>query len=406
MFSKLIHNIRMSTGNTNLIFNEIEQNRRFKFLFILLLSLGVLAAAPVGSERFNANPGGTLTVHCKSGGSLEIEGWDQQVIEVQYEDSANDLEDWDIQFKPSDEGLEISSKLLSDSQQTSLSFKIRVPSNYNLRFDSIGGSLTLKHLEGHFRGKTAGGSLTFQDVKGSVRIKSGGGKVWVEECELDGKITTGGGKVWVTNVVGDVDVQSGGGNISYKNVRDRFGELRTPSGETVSGISEDTVLIDSAGGSVRVKEAPHGALVRTGGGNITIHRAQYFVKAETGGGDIDIDLNSGFVSAQTGAGDIDVRFSGEADLSESSTISSGYGDITVFVDADMELTLDLELKVSHNSDRNYNILSDIPVQVEDEGRKDRWGDGPTKYLKGTSPDNGGHRLKIRTTNGNIIVRTK
>ena len=382
---------------------SVRQFRTLSFIILILLGLGFAQAAE--TQTFEASPGGTLSLVCKSGGSAHITGWDQDQIEVNYQDKSNDLSDWDIEFEETSDGLVITSKIASDINSSSMHFEIMVPRNYDLRFESAGGGLTLENLEGSFTGKTAGGEFNLTRVDGKARLRSGGGQIRVEDCELNGNISTGGGKVWVTDVVGDLKVTSGGGNIRYNNVRDRQGHLRSPNGEKVGGMSEDSVLISSAGGGIDLDEAPQGAIVRTGGGNINIKNAEKFVIAKTGGGDIDVAIHNGWTRVTTGAGDIGVIFSGDHFNIEGKTvIRSGYGDVTIMVPENFQLDIDIDLKMTHNSERNYRIISDLPLDQEPPQDLGKNGHNRMKHIVATSPSGSGHPVKIQTTNGNISIK--
>ncbi len=276
------------------------KTRTITVLLTLVLS-AFLALAPVaqGSVEFNqefkAKPGQTIELNMKQGGSLEVEGWDKDLVQVICEARINDLEDWDIEIKEAGNGLKLKAQL-KDKKNQSNNFIVRlmVPDEFNIKTESAGGHITIKGVTGEFRGSSGGGGITLHNVSGEARLKTGGGKIKITDSDLDGRVSTGGGGGLVRNVTGNVKATSGGGIVSYENVRDSHGDLRGPGRMSTEGITARTIMYTTAGGTIDLAEAPEGALVKTGGGNIGIRNASRFVKANTGGGDFVV--NGGILS--------------------------------------------------------------------------------------------------------------
>ena len=81
------------------------------------------------------------------------------------------------------------------------------------------------------------------------------------------------------------------------------------------------------------------------------------------------------------------------------------GDIELTVPAGLSMRFDLEIDYTKGSRREYRIESDFDMAIErTDSWKRKWG-REHKYIYGTGEVNGGeHRVKIRTHNGNIIIR--
>jgi len=383
--------------------------------YLLLVTILILCAGPAMADgdtetrTFDVKPGGTLDLDFDSGGSASVEGWDKNEVRITWSDEMNDAEDWDVEFKTSGGGLRMIAELNNRRiHSSSLHADIMVPSHFDIKMASAGGSLHVTGVEGRFSGKTAGGSLVLHDVVADVKLSSGGGGIEVTDSRVDGRMSTGGGKVLVKNVVGDLKASSGGGDVRYVNVRNDDGDLVTPGGRAVDGLGEKTVMITNAGGRIVVKEAPEGAVVSTGGGNVRIRNAEKFVKASTGGGDITIDLGKGWATASTGAGDIELRIDkdgGDGDIE----LSTGYGDVTLIVPADFGMTLDVDLRYTRESSRDFDVDSDFDVTIE---RTDEWErlHGMSNWVKRVYVEDevngGGQTVKITTTNGNVYIKRK
>jgi DUF4097 and DUF4098 domain-containing protein YvlB len=199
----------------------------------------------------------------------------------------------------------------------------------------------------------------------------------------------------VENVVGDIDATSGGGNVVYRNVE-------TPD----RSYPADLVHIRNAGGALDVDEAPGGADVSTGGGDIWIGTAKKSVHARTGGGDIEIEAVDGWVKASTGAGDIDVAMVGDPTQGKRDvTLLTGYGDVTLIVPKGLSADVEVELAFTKKKEGRCGIESDLPLAEETTSEWDYDHGEPLKYIYGQSVKPGGeHKIKIRTTNGNVVIR--
>ncbi|MEZ4649030.1 MAG: hypothetical protein R3E97_09660 [Candidatus Eisenbacteria bacterium] len=384
----------------------------FPLVVLLALAGGILTTTPCGAQdmttrQFDAKSGGTLTLDFPSGGSSRIEGWDEDRIEVTIEAGQPALEDWNLDFDDTGDGLDLTAKV-SDRryQSTSLHVAIRVPRRFDVEFETAGGSLSIAGVEGTFEARTAGGELHLERVTGHVDFRSGGGDIEVLDSKVDGRVTTGGGRILVKDVIGDLEATSGGGNVQYVNVRDHDGKLGSPLDPEGEGTSAETVMIQTAGGPVSVDDAPEGALLLTGGGDIRVRGAERFVQATTGGGDISVRLGEGWVSAMTGAGDIDVSIA-RAGGTDDIVLLTGYGDVTLVVPADYAMDLDVDIQYTRESSRRFAIESDFGLETEEspEWERPKGSNNWVKHITCTDRVNGGgQRVRIECTNGDVRIR--
>lgn len=359
-----------------------------------------------GRRTFDAQPGGTLVLDLRGGGSIDVQGWDRNQVEIVYGDRENDEADFEITFEPRTDGLAVAARYAQHVQRTRLLLEIRVPRRFDIQTRSAGGGIALSNVRGTFSGRTAGGSIVIRGVQGVASLSSGGGQIEILDSELDGRVSSGGGRALVQNVVGDVRATSGGGDVRYRNVRDRSGRLRAPENLCDAAITERTILITNAGGAINLEEAPEGACVRTGGGDIDIRGGRHFVHVVTGGGDIQVRTESGDVSASTGAGEIEVTVARAAG-SGGITLSTGQGDITLVVPRGFSARYDLTIGYTRNSRQDFRIVSDVDLALERTTRWDSsWG-SPRRLIRGTGQSgDGAYRVEIRAVNGNITVRER
>jgi hypothetical protein len=159
----------------------------------------------------------------------------------------------------------------------------------------------------------------------------------------------------------------------------------------------------SAGGALKVPSAPNGARVTTGGGKIYIGPSGGEVYAQTGGGTIDIGPATGSVAAYTGAGDVNIELKGAN--SHDVDVTSGKGQVVLEVPADLNATLELETAYTDNFRDKTRIVSDWPLSVTETNTWDSSRGTPRKYVRvRQSIGRGGGLIRVRTVNGNIILK--
>lgn len=349
-------------------------------------------------RQFNAGMGKKLDVNLDTGGSINITGWDREVVEVSALLGGRDGANTEVTFNETAAGVEIRSRYTGSRKNysTDLHFDIKVPRRFDAKLESMGGGIKIDNVEGEIRGQTMGGELDLSNLKGRLNLTTMGGEITLKQSQVDGRVETMGGKVLVEDVVGDVKGSSMGGSVIYRNVTNS------------SGVSTgDEVRISSMGGDINVDDAPSGANVTTMGGDISIRSASKHVKAKTMGGDILIRAVDGWVRATTMGGDVDVRMVGNpGDERRDVEITSMSGDITLTIPEGLSMDVYIELARTKNKDDIYKITSDFALQQRqtDEWVSEHHGT-PRKYTYGTAQIAGGkNKIVIKTINGNVRLK--
>jgi len=105
-------------------------------------------------------------------------------------------------------------------------------------------------------------------------------------------------------------------------------------------------------------------------------------------------------------GDVTVMMTGDPSRGNREVELISYsGDIELAVPDNLAMTLDLELAYTKNKSGRYSIKSDFPVQTKESAEWDYDEGSPRKYIHGSGKVGAGtHRVRIRTINGNIILR--
>jgi beta-lactamase regulating signal transducer with metallopeptidase domain len=165
----------------------------------------------------------------------------------------------------------------------------------------------------------------------------------------------------------------------------------------------NVIIIDKDGGDIDLDAAPHGARVSTGGGTIVVGRARGTVSAHTGGGDIEIGPSEGAAAATTDAGDVSINLVGEG--AHPVDVSSGKGNIQIFLPKDANATLDLETAYTENYHGHPQIKGDWPLTVTETNEWDSSQGTPRKYVRVQQKiGKGGPVIRVRTVNGDICLR--
>ncbi len=348
-------------------------------------------------KEFQVPMGKQLMIDLETGGSLQITGWEKEIVSVNGEVGGCYPEDCTFDVTESDSGVEITSEFLSrrDSQRARIDLDIRVPARFNLDIQTSGGSINIDNVEGKIEGTTMGGKLELSGLKGNLSISTMGGNITLTDSVVDGKVHTMGGRVLIQDVTGELKGSSMGGTVEYKNVK------KKPDAAEMKETKMTTM-----GGDLEISDAPSGADLETMGGDIHVSSAADHIKASTMGGDIHIDKINGWIDAHTMGGDVVAVMTGNPSQGKRDVnISSKSGDIEVTLPAGLSVTLDLRLAYTTHSRNQYRIISDFPVQLDET---DKWDDEegtPRKYIYGKSPEAGGqHRIRIETINGDIILK--
>jgi len=200
-------------------------------------------------------------------------------------------------------------------------------------------------------------------------IRSADGDVDIEELSGEFRLRTADGDVKAPRLSGpSIEIKTADGDIDLGEV-ESSGEIKinTADGDlTADSFSADRVSLSSADGDVEVD-----------------HIKARRVTLATADGNIEVGAEGGQLSARCADGDLSIRLRGEMDV-----------DLTT-VDGDVELTVpgrmgaDLELY-----GEDVHVSGDIRVEGRISDRR----------VVGSIND-GGHKIKVKTHDGRISVRT-
>lgn len=328
------------------------------------------------------------------------------------------LENYALKARPTNFGIELTGTLPPQSAHSNdaqfwIQFEVTVPSGYNVDVNTevgdietqdIGGTASLRTQGGNIRTgriggsaprdaslgrsvaklETQGGHIQVLDVAGDITAFTAGGHISVGSIAGDASLRTGGGHVRAVRIGGRADLETVGGNITVAHTGN-FVNVRTGGGQIDFGEVRGSVHAQTGGGGIRVVTVSGPMEVQSSGGSICLTRVSDSLQAATSGGTITAWINP---DAPSGGGN--VRLSG------SSQLTSGNGDIVVFLPRNLAATIDAI--VATGGERR--IEADPALHLMIQGTTN--GNGPvhaTAVLNG-----GGAPLRLRSTAGKIRLQ--
>lgn len=362
------------------------------------------------SRAFDAAPGETLDLDLDGGGSVVLRGWDQRRVNIEGRILSNSSPALEADAQRVSNGVRVTTRFAHSShvQTSSAKFTIDVPRQFNVRFHSAGGGLSVSNMDGSFEGTTGGGAFEFQHVKGHADLSSGGGEIRVDDVDMSGTMTTGGGKVWLSRVRGGLSASSGSGpvvNVEGSSSGSLEGVTEKDSKFSVGDRFDGTLHIEKAGGDIEVESAPKGVHASTGGGEVRIGRGAGHIEAHTGGGDITVGPIAGSVDASTGAGEVTVTLTDAHGADQSVSVFTGAGRVVLELPASINARFELETSYTEGFRRKSHIESDWSLATSESDRWDAREGTPRKYIRANGTIGSGQSLiKVKAVNGDVIVR--
>jgi DUF4097 and DUF4098 domain-containing protein YvlB len=344
-------------------------------------------------------------LHVKiEGGSIRLEGYsgDRIAYQVHHSDSSNSVRATapDVPlYKVAIYRQGSTSWLVASPQSEPISIRpielvVRVPRELqSVALETSGGDVSVHDVGGRVEVQTGGGHVRLDSV-GMVTAETGGQDIEVGTVEGDGHFRTGGGTISVRYIRGNLDAFTGGGGIFLeKGMRNAV--LESGAGDIHVTFCGGELKVRNGGGNLVLGDIGGPADIRTEGGNLRLRSAKGFVRAHTTAGDIELDgIPSTDASTEVGA--ITAKFTDSTGQRRNSLLQTGVGDITVYLPADLPVTVraSVALRAGHR------ISSEIPG-IHAASGEDKW--APTILEEG-NVNGGGPVLEVHAGNGNITFK--
>ncbi len=292
-------------------------------------------------------------------------------------------------------------------------FEIAIPRNYSVEVkteaadietEDIGGIATLTTQGGIIRAGRIGFGLAGAGKAVSerlvARLETEGGHIQVQDVAGDLKAFTAGGHINAGNIAGDASLRSGGGHIRAGQIGGRA-DLDTEGGNITVGQAGNLVSVRTGGGQIDFGEVRGSVRAQTGGGGIRIMYVSGPMEVESSAGSICLTRVAGTVRAATAGGTITAWINpdapssgGKVQLPGLSQLTSGNGDIIVFLPRN--LAADIDAQVESGGERRIEADPALALQIQNRGN------GPVRATGALN--GGGPPLRLRTTAGKIRLQ--
>ena len=257
----------------------------------------------------------------------------------------------------------------------------------NIRTGRIGFSGYRNAAQGHSSAKlsTQGGHIQVQDVAGNLDAFTAGGHIVAGNISGDATLRSGGGHIRAGQITGRAQLETDGGNITLKQAG-TFVSVRTGGGQIDFGEVRGSVRAQTGGGGIRIITVSGPMEVESSGGSICLTRVAGAVQAATAGGTIQAWINPDASSP-----------GGKVSLAGASQLSSGAGDIIVFLPRNLAANIDA--MVENGGLSRIDADPALFLNIQPIGNRGGSSVRATGLLNG-----GGEILKLRTTVGKIRLQ--
>lgn len=332
----------------------------------------------------------------------------------------NLLERYSLVAKATPAGVEITGSLPPQGSRAGadaqfwVQFEVAVPASYSLDISTGAGDIETQDIGGTANLVTQGGNLRtgrigFGDLRAAymrhpvAKLSTEGGRIQVGDVSGDMDAFTAGGHIVVGNIAADATLRTGGGHIRAGQIHGRA-QLETEGGNITVAQAGNFVGVRTGGGQIDFGEVRGSVRAQTGGGGIRVITVSGPMEVESNGGSICLTRVAGAVQASTAGGTITAWINPETSsdgstvrLAGASQLSSGAGDIIIFLPKN--LSADIDAMVENGNASRIDADPALPLTIRSTGDRNSGPVHATAVLHG-----GGALLKLRTTVGKIQLR--
>ena len=175
-----------------------------------------------------------------------------------------------------------------DAERVWVIYEVHVPRQYSLEISTRAGDITIQDVDGTVTLSTGGGNIEAGRIGSSAVITGVHEAGKLENAQrFVGRLDTAGGHITVGNVSGGLRATTGGGHISAGNI-DGDAVLHTAGGDLHAGRLAGFAQLITGGGDIVAQSAVGGVEAESAGGRIELGEAAGAVHMHTGGGGVRI----------------------------------------------------------------------------------------------------------------------
>ncbi len=293
-------------------------------------------------------------------------------------------------------------------------YEVAVPATYNVEVSTGAGDIYAQDINGAASlitqgGNIAAGRIGFTELRAgpadrpTAKLSTQGGHIRVMDVAGDLDAFTAGGHISAGNIAGDAMLRTGGGHIRAGQIAGRA-QLETEGGNVTLGQAGSFVTVRTGGGQIDFGEVRGSVRAQTGGGGIRIITVSGPMEVESNGGSICLTRVAGAVQAATAGGTIRAWINPDAPstgrtvhLAGASQLSSGAGDIIIFLPRNLAANIDA--LVENGGASRIDADPALLLSIQPPANRTSGPVHATAVLNG-----GGAVLKLRTTVGKIKLQ--
>lgn len=328
------------------------------------------------------------------------------------------LDTYSLKAKSIPAGVEITGMLPPQAARSAdaqfwVQFEVAVPHGYSIEVNTEAGDITTGDIGGTAALHTQGGNIKTGRIgasglrdaswgRSAAKLETEGGHIQVLDVAGDLTAFTGGGHINVGNIAGDASLRTGGGHIRAGKIGGRA-DLETVGGNITVAHAGSFVSVRTGGGQIDFGEVRGSVHAQTGGGGIRVMYVSGPMELESSSGSICLTRVAGALQAATGGGTITAWInpdassdSGKVWLAGASQLSSGNGDIVVYLPRNLAANIDAT--VANGGERRIEADPALHLTMQTSTN----GLGPLHAM--AVLNGGGAPLKLRTTGGKIRLQ--
>ena len=277
-------------------------------------------------ERFEVNPGGTLTVDAELG-AIRIRSSinDEVDILVRKRIQATDADqvrkafsNIEVVIKQTGKGVRIEVDQIRNVTYTKkfwqdewpdrvyVEIDVMVPEEYNLDLMTISGDIQTGKIAGNVTAETLTGEISTGPTEGDLSIKSNGGRIVTSSVVGDVHTTTLTGYVNLGPVAGDVMIRSNSGSIETRYI-DGYLHAKSLTGRIKIGPVDGDVKVYSNSGRIETDTVRGNLHAKTLTGNIQIGPVDGDATVGSNSGNIQTSYVQGELKTSTLSGNISYK---------------------------------------------------------------------------------------------------
>ena len=203
---------------------------------MVLVCAGLLLAAPVSAEevneRLDASGDGNVEIY-NTAGSVTVEGWSQNVVEVTGT-LGEEVDEFIFERKGDTVVVKVKPKKGKNSggRTTSSYITVRVPEQSNLEVASISAEIDVEGVRGEQELQSVSGKVSTQAFAAEIEVETVSGRIDVVGSgeDIEAELTTVSAGIEVRDLSGSIDLESVNGKLEIGG-----GSFSDVAMETVNG---------------------------------------------------------------------------------------------------------------------------------------------------------------------------